>query len=113
VRCRNYGHVAGTLGGGDAQRVLVDIASALRGGIRGVDHLFRSAPNEFTILLPETDARGCRIVVDRLGAQTGDQLFDAEVQPRPDIRVASVSYPTRRVVDGEALWREAAESLAR
>ncbi|MGD8861571.1 MAG: response regulator [Myxococcales bacterium] len=113
VRCANYGQIAAALGGGDAQRVLVDLAGALRGCIRGVDHLFRSAPEEFTILLPETDARGCRIVVDRLGAQTGDQLFDAEVQPRPDIRVASVSYPTRRVVDGEALWREAAESLAR
>jgi diguanylate cyclase (GGDEF)-like protein len=112
VRCRNYGHVAGTLGGGDAQRVLVDIASALRGGIRGVDHLFRSAPNEFTILLPETDARGCRIVVERLKKSvTGPELFGDEVEPAPDVGIASVSYPKRKAGDGETLWRQAVAAL--
>jgi diguanylate cyclase (GGDEF)-like protein len=113
VRCANYGQIAATLGGGDAQRVLVQLAAALKGCIRGVDHLFRSAAEEFTILLPETDGRGCRIVVDRLRKVTATGSFDADVAPAPDVRVASVSYPARRAADGESLWRKAVESLAR
>jgi diguanylate cyclase (GGDEF)-like protein len=112
VRWLNHGQVATTLGGSSAQRVLVQIAGALRGCIRGVDHLFRSGTDEFTILLPETDTRGCRIVVDRLEAMTGkDELFDADVRPRPAIAVAAACYPNRKVADGEALWRGAAEML--
>lgn len=111
VRCANYGAIARNLGGVDAQRVLVQLASALRGCIRGVDHLFRSAPDEFTVLLPETDARGCAIVVDRLETISAQAAFDADVQPRPSITVASACYPTRQVDDGEALWRGVAAAL--
>ena len=72
---------------------------------------FAPSADEFTILLPETDARGCRIVVDRLEATTArDELFDADVRPRPSIAVASACYPSRKVDDGEALWRGVAES---
>ncbi|MFI5308674.1 MAG: GGDEF domain-containing protein, partial [Polyangiales bacterium] len=112
ARCLNYSQIASSLGGSSAQRVLVQLAAALRGCIRGVDHLFRSAPDEFTILLPETDARGCRIVVERLEAATArDELFDADVRPRPAIGVASACYPSRKVADGEALWRGCADVL--
>jgi diguanylate cyclase (GGDEF)-like protein len=111
VRCANYGAIARNLGGVDAQRVLVQLASALRGCIRGVDHLFRSAPDEFTVLLPETDARGCAIVVDRLEMISAQAAFDSDVQPRPSITVASACYPTRQVNDGEALWRGVAAAL--
>jgi diguanylate cyclase (GGDEF)-like protein len=112
VRCVNYAQVVASIGGNPAQRVLVKMASVLRRGIRGVDHLFRSGPEEFTILLPETDARGCSIVVERLRANTARaDLFDAELKPRPAIAVAFACYPTRKVVDGEALWRGAADEL--
>jgi diguanylate cyclase (GGDEF)-like protein len=112
ARCVNYAPIAASLGGGSAQRVIVQLAAALRGCIRNVDHLFRSGSDEFTILLPETDARGCRIVVDRLEATTGrDELFDADVRPRPSIAVASACYPSRKVDDGESLWRGVAEML--
>jgi diguanylate cyclase (GGDEF)-like protein len=111
VRCANYGAIARNLGGVDAQRVVVQLASALRGCIRGVDHLFRSAPDEFTVLLPETDARGCAIVVDRLETISAQAAFDADVQPRPSITVASACYPVHQVNDGEALWRGVAATL--
>jgi diguanylate cyclase (GGDEF)-like protein len=112
VRCVNYAQIASTLGGGSAQSVLVELAGALRGCIRGVDHLFRTSADEFTILLPETDARGCRIVVDRLEATTSrDELFAPNVRPRPSIAVASACYPSRKVDDGESLWRGVAEAL--
>ncbi len=111
VRCGNYGAIAAAIGGGDAQRVLVELATALRGGIRGVDHLFRSAPNEFTILLPETDSRGCRIVVDRLESMTGPALFEGGAEPLPVVGIGAVSYPKRKAADGEALWRLAVASV--
>ena len=112
VRCLNYAQIASSLGGGSAQSVLVELAGALRGCIRGVDHLFRTSADEFTILLPETDARGCRIVVDRLEATTArDELFGATVRPRPSIAVASACYPSRKVDDGESLWRGVADAL--
>jgi diguanylate cyclase (GGDEF)-like protein len=112
VRCVNYAQIATGLGGSAAQSVLVELAGALRGCIRGVDHLFRSSSDEFTVLLPETDARGCRIVVDRLEATTArDDLFGAGVRPRPSIAVASACYPSRKVDDGESLWRGCAETL--
>jgi diguanylate cyclase (GGDEF)-like protein len=112
VRCANYSQVASHLGGGSAQRVLVQLAGELRACIRGVDHLFRSGPDEFTVLLPETDPRGCKIVVDRLGAKMGrGDLWPEDVKPVPVVSVASACYPTREVPDGESLWREIADSL--
>ena len=112
VRCVNYGQVTVSLGTPKAQRVLAQMATALRACIRGVDHLFRSGPDEFTILLPETDARGCGIVVGRVQTtMSREGLFDGDVRPRPSIAAASACYPTRTVTDGEALWRGAAEEL--
>jgi len=112
VRCVNYAELVSSLNGGAAQRVLVQMAGALRSCIRGVDHLFRSGSDEFTILLPETDSRGCRIVVERLRSNTSKpDLFEAELKPHPSIAVAFACYPTRKVADGEALWRGAADEL--
>jgi diguanylate cyclase (GGDEF)-like protein len=111
VRCLNYPQIGSTLGSAAAQRVLVQLAGALRSCIRGVDHLFRSGTDEFTILLPETDAHGCNIVVDRLESTTSrGELFGGYERLRPNVMVASASYPTRKVEDGEALWRGAASS---
>jgi diguanylate cyclase (GGDEF)-like protein len=112
VRCVNYAQIAQSLGGVSAQRVVSQLAAELRGCIRGVDHLFRSGPDEFTILLPETDARGCGIVVGRVNSNTSrEELFEADIRPRPSIAVASACYPSRAVADGEALWRGAADDL--
>jgi diguanylate cyclase (GGDEF)-like protein len=112
VRCVNHAQIGAGVGAPKAQRVLAQMAGALRACIRGVDHLFRSGPDEFTILLPETDARGCGIVVGRVQANMSrDDRFDGDVQPRPSIAVASACYPSRTVEDGEALWRGAADEL--
>lgn len=112
VRCGNYGQIASALGGSSSQRVLVQLCGALRSCIRGVDHLFRSAVDEFTILLPETDARGCQIVLERVeGLLAEGSLFAADVRPRPHVAVASACYPARDVADGEALWRSVTGAL--
>jgi two-component system, cell cycle response regulator len=112
VRCLNYTQIAGKLGPAAAHGVLVQLCAALRRCIRGVDQLFRSGSDEFTILLPETDARGCAIVVRRLIQITaGGELFDAAIKPPPGVVVASACYPSREFADGEALWREAKDTL--
>jgi two-component system cell cycle response regulator len=112
VRCSNYAQIAGQRGPSTAHGVLVQLSVALRGCIRGVDQLFRSGSDEFTILLPETDARGCGIVVRRLSKiTTGGELFDAALKPSPEVAVASSCYPSREFADGEALWRGAADEL--
>ena len=107
VRCENYGAVL--MRGGQAiaeTEVLMPLSAVLRGCIRGVDHLFRSGANEFSILLPETATDGCQIVVERLHAKSCDpQLFDSGVEPRPHISVSAASYPAAPVTDGEALWK--------
>ncbi|MDD9944043.1 MAG: response regulator [Myxococcales bacterium] len=112
VRCRNYGDLQGNLEGAAGSAVLVPLADALQRCIRGVDHLFRSGNDEFTVLLPETDTDGCQIVVERLHAKTLEpQLFDAALSPRPHIKVSAASYPKDAAPDGEALWRHAVAGL--
>jgi diguanylate cyclase (GGDEF)-like protein len=112
VRCENYAPIAAALGGSSSQRVLLQLCGALRSCIRGVDHLFRSAVDEFTILLPETDARGCTIVVERVESLLAQgSLFAADLRPRPQVAVASACYPARDVADGEALWRSVTGTL--
>jgi hypothetical protein len=41
------------------------------------------------VLLPETDARGCAIVVDRLETISAQAAFDSDVPPRPSITVVA------------------------
>lgn len=109
VRCENYGAVLRAQGQAGAEAdVLVPLSAALRACIRGVDHLFRSAASEFSILLPETATDGCQIVVDRLHAKLGElSLFAPSMNPVPGISVNAASYPECAVHDGEALWKEA------
>ncbi|MES1205875.1 MAG: GGDEF domain-containing protein [Pseudomonadota bacterium] len=46
--------------------VLRDVATAVRTGLRSQDVFCRTGGDEFMILLPDTDARGARIVMARL-----------------------------------------------
>jgi GGDEF domain-containing protein len=106
VRCTNVGSLAP-----EAQRrVFVQLTAALRGCVRNVDQLFRSSSDAFSILLPETDARGCEKVLERVSALASRDPFDPELTPRPAIAMAAASYPQDKVVDGEGLWSRAAAS---
>lgn len=109
VRCENYSAILLRSGQQVSESdVLVPLSVALRSCIRNVDHLFRSAAGEFSILLPETGEDGCQIVVERLQTRIAEaDLFASELSPRPDISVSATSYPTQTVRDGEALWKQA------
>lgn len=108
VRCENYEAILGARGAAMCQELASALASSLRRCIRGTDHLFRSRPEEFTLLLPETDVRGCGIVVERLRAATAEGAKAVCDDPEPTVVVGSASYPSVDVPDGESLRRHAA-----
>jgi GGDEF domain-containing protein len=75
--------------------------------VRNVDQLFRTSSDAFSILLPETDQRGCAKVIERVQALAQRDPFDADVEPRPRINTSSASYPHEKVPDAESLWARA------
>lgn len=62
-----WGHAAG-------DDVLKTIASTVNGNIRQVDMAARLGGDEFALLLPETDAKGARIVLERLRLKVLDAM---------------------------------------
>lgn len=110
IRCVNYSDLAQRLGLRAPEAVIAPLANAIRGGVRNVDHLFRSEAGEFTVLLPETGLEGARIVVERLRALLREPgLFGATEAPA--IAVAAASYPKQPVSDGEQLHAAARRAL--
>jgi diguanylate cyclase (GGDEF)-like protein len=66
-----YGHPAG-------DRVLCDLAHALRDTFRAVDTVARLGGEEFAVLLPSTGVEQALLVADRLRAQVATRLVAAE-----------------------------------
>ena len=107
IACKNAELLRVRLGPRAADEVIAPMANTIKGGIRTVDHLFRSGEYEFTILLPETQRDGARIVVDRLRA-----LLREHEASGAQIAVASASIPKQGVSDGEALYAAARRGLS-
>lgn len=111
VSCLNYAELVQSLGATAAQdAVIAPLANTIKGGIRTVDHLFRSEPFEFTILLPETSHEGARIVVDRMRAMLREHAAHSP-ENRAMVAVAAACYPRQPVSDGEALYASARRAL--
>jgi two-component system cell cycle response regulator len=110
IRCLNYAELAQRLGPRAPEAVIAPLANAIRGGVRTVDHLFRSEAGEFSVLLPETGIEGARIVVERLRALLREPGLYAAGES-PVIAVAASSYPKEPVPDGEALHAAARRAL--
>jgi two-component system phosphate regulon response regulator PhoB len=96
--------------GTQSEAAIDAIANTIKGGIRTVDHLFRSAESEFSILLPETNHEGARIVVERLRALLREHAALGG-NARLRIAVSAASYPAQSVADGEALYASARNTL--
>jgi diguanylate cyclase (GGDEF)-like protein len=107
VRCLDC---AETLGSAGSDALIEPLALTIKGGIRTVDHLFRSDPQEFSVLLPETNHDGARIVVERLRALLREHAQLAE-NVRVTIAVSAASYPFESVADGEALYASARRAI--
>ncbi|MET0386883.1 MAG: response regulator [Polyangiales bacterium] len=95
------------LGKRGPETLVASLANAIKGGIRTVDHLFRSDEYEFTVLLPETQRDGARIVVERLRALLREYVTSITQGARPVISVTAATMPSDGLMDGEALYASA------
>jgi diguanylate cyclase (GGDEF)-like protein len=104
VRIGNYRKIVDSSGRESGEGALVQLAGGLRQAIRGIDHLFRSDLDEFTLLLPETTAEGADVVLDRIRAQAADRtLFGAALDPEPTLEIGCSTRPGDTVESGGEL----------
>ena len=82
-----YGHTRG-------DRVLIEIARRIQGALRRGDLLARWGGEEFTVLLPETDEEGTRLLAERLRAEL-------EAEPFPEVGVVSISVGATQLCAGD------------
>jgi diguanylate cyclase (GGDEF)-like protein len=80
-----HGHQAG-------DRVLMQLAMALRRSIRNVDTPARIGGDEFCVLAPEQDTKGGQILADRLAAAVRDEVVTPE-DPPMGISIGVVACP--------------------
>ncbi len=112
VRIDNYREIVAASGQETGDGILIQLSGGLRSCIRAIDHLFRSDDDEFTILLPETDAAGARVVLQRLEQRDADQsLWGANVGHRPVLKIASSTSPDASISGADALLRAAVMQL--
>ena len=114
VRLSNSQKIAAASEDGTADRAMALIGSGLKACIRAVDHLFRLRRDEFCILLPETDATGAGYVLRRLQGQSeSGELWGEDIEPRPDVQIASTSTPETGVKSGDDLLKRTRHALAK
>jgi diguanylate cyclase (GGDEF)-like protein len=112
VKVANFEAITEKLSADSREGVLVALADGLRQYIRGVDHLFRSGPEEFAVVLPETGPDGCQVVTGRFLAGAEDMsLFGMAVSPQPEVRVGSACYPDSGATDARELIGAARKAL--
>ena len=102
-----YGHPAG-------DRVLCDLANALRDTFRAVDTVARLGGEEFAVLLPSTGIEQAVLVADRLRAQVATRLVAADGAEIAYTVSAGIAVLDRGVADAggiDALIKRADEAL--
>jgi diguanylate cyclase (GGDEF)-like protein len=62
----NFKKVNDSLGHAVGDELLVQVAAGLRSNLRASDYVGRLGGDEFAVLLPETDATGAKLVLDKL-----------------------------------------------
>lgn len=113
VRVANLGDLAAIAGGGAvgsraADGILVQLTAGLRLCTRDIDQLFRASEDELALILPETDAAGIAVVIDRLAAaERGETLFTERVAPAPILRTGIACYPAFAAANARALLERA------
>lgn len=108
VRLTNLGELAAANGTDAADGALVQLATGLRLCTRDIDQLFRASEDELALVLPETDAAGVAVVVDRLaGAERDGTLFAGLYLPPPSMRIGIACYPEVAAPTAQALLERA------
>lgn len=98
-----FGHEAG-------DQMLVHFASLIKSVLRKSDALVRYGGEEFTVILPDTDARGAHLVLARLQQVMGKSPLVFEGQQINTTFSAGIAS-LRRDENGYALLRRADEAL--
>jgi diguanylate cyclase (GGDEF)-like protein len=108
VRLANLGELAATGGVDAADGALVQLVAGLRLCTRDIDQVFRASEDELALVMPETDATGVAVVVDRLSAAERDgTLFAARLVPAPIIRIGVACYPEVAAASAQILLERA------
>lgn len=103
-----YGHIAG-------DRALAQLATAFRGELRDIDVLCRYGGEEFTIILPETDADGAFVAADKVREAVAAHRFpdaDGNANVRMTVSIGLATFPAH-ADDREELLRQADNALYR
>ncbi len=78
------------------RRVIRELATVLRDGIRGVDRLSRvqdQSSERFLFILPETGKQGCETLTGRLEDAARQVLADRKVEANGHLSVGSLTFP--------------------
>ena len=93
--------------------VIVQLTQAVRGCIRGIDHLFRADRDELVILLPETSAADAGTVIERLRDRDREgSLLGPALPSATTVEVGLAGRPESSATDGPALLAEARAARA-
>ena len=101
-----YGHIAG-------DQALAEIAVVLRTAVREIDVVCRYGGEEFSVILPETDAEGAFVLAEKIREAWGSHRFaDADGNRGVELTVSIglATYPST-ATDQEDLLRQADDAL--
>jgi two-component system, cell cycle response regulator len=101
-----YGHPAG-------DKVLKGVARILAAEARDTDVVARYGGEEFTVILPETDPEGARVIAERIRKRIEAEIFQTDVGPlRVTMSLGIAGYPAhgdhkQRLIDlaDQALYK--------
>ena len=103
----NLGELTKFKGRPHADQVVVNLAQGLRARLRGVDQIFRSNIDEFTVLLPETDAAGAKALRRRIIQDI--KAVDSLPEHAPVLTIGLASHPDLSLAQSALLLREASK----
>jgi diguanylate cyclase (GGDEF)-like protein len=101
-----YGHIAG-------DRALADIGAVLRTAVREIDVVCRYGGEEFSVVLPETDAEGAFVVAEKVREAVASHSFsdgDGNRGVHVTVSIGLATYPSS-AADREELLRQADDAL--
>lgn len=101
-----YGHIAGDL-------ALAEIGAVLRTAVREIDVVCRYGGEEFSVVLPETDAEGAFVVAEKVREGVASHSFadgDGNRGVHVTMSIGLATYPSS-AADREELLRQADDAL--
>lgn len=98
-----YGHIFG-------DKVIVQIANAIKRNIRGGDFAARYAGDEFAVLLPNTTAENAQVVADHIRTTVFNGRIATGQSADPGLVSISVGIAVHQVTENPEVWFERADA---